>query len=82
MIGAPKSLNLNCKVRVTKEAPGPSVSEEIADIFINYDIDYKVWDEITYPFLNFKGCTVEASKWMSNVIPHFTRHVITYQCWD
>ena len=20
---------------------------------------YKVWDEITYPFLNFNGCTVE-----------------------
>ena len=36
MIGAPNSLNLNCKVRVMKEAPGPSVSEEIADIFRNY----------------------------------------------
>ena len=33
MIGAPNSLNLNCKVRVMKEAPGPSVSEETADIF-------------------------------------------------
>ena len=39
MIGAPNSLNLNCKVRVMKEAPGPSVSEEIADIFTNYTID-------------------------------------------
>ena len=39
MIGAPNSLNLNCKVRVIKEAPGPSVSEEIADIFRNYNID-------------------------------------------
>ena len=38
MIGAPNSLNLNCKVRVKKEAPGPSVSEEIADIFTNYNI--------------------------------------------
>ena len=38
MIGAPNSLNLNCKVRVMKEAPGPSVSEEIADIFTNYNI--------------------------------------------
>ena len=42
MIGAPNSLNLNCKVRVMKEAPGPSVSEEIADIFTNYNID--IWD--------------------------------------
>ena len=24
----------------------------------NY-IHYNVWDEITYPFLNFNGCTVE-----------------------
>ena len=40
MIGAPNSLNLNCKVRVMKEVPGPSVSEEIADIFTNYNIDY------------------------------------------
>ena len=39
MIGAPNSLNLNCKVRVMKEAPCPSVSEEMADIFRNYDID-------------------------------------------
>ena len=39
MIGAPNSLNLNCKVRVMKEAPGPLVSEEIADIFTNYNID-------------------------------------------
>ena len=39
MVGAPNSLNLNYKVRVMKEAPGPLVSEEIADIFINYNID-------------------------------------------
>ena len=41
MFGAPNSLNLNCKVRVIKEAPGPSVSEKIADIFRNYNIDDK-----------------------------------------
>ena len=39
MIGAPNSLNLNWKVRVIKEAPGPSVSEEVADIFRNYNIN-------------------------------------------
>ena len=39
MFGAPNSLNLNCKVRVMKEAPGPSVSEEMGDIFRNYNID-------------------------------------------
>ena len=39
MIGVPNSLNLNCKVRVIKEAPGPSVSDQIADICTNYNID-------------------------------------------
>ena len=37
----------------------------------NY-INYKVWDEITYPLLNFKGATVEASEIISNSISHFT----------
>ena len=57
MIGARNSLNLNCKVRVMKEAPGPSVSEEIADIFPNYDIDdvFYRWgggSKIWYPHYN------------------------------
>ena len=42
MIGAPNSLNLNCKVRVMKEAPGPSVSEEIADILTNYKYRFQL----------------------------------------
>ena len=46
MIGAPNSLNLKCKVRVMKEAPGPSVSEEIADIFRNYNIDIDFMQKI------------------------------------
>ena len=28
-------------------------------------------DEITYPFLNFNGATVEVKEWISNFIPHF-----------
>ena len=27
--------------------------------WISIYIHYKLWDEITYPFLNFNGCTVE-----------------------
>ena len=42
----------------------------------------KIWDEITYPFLNFNGATVEVKEWISNFIPHLTGHVITYPCWD
>ena len=45
-------------------------------------IHYKVWNEITYPFSNFNGVTVEVCKWISNFIAHFTKHVITYPCWN
>ena len=31
---------------------------------------------------NFKSCMIEVWEWTSNFIPHFTRHVITYPCWD
>ena len=42
----------------------------------------KVWGEITYPFINFNGATLETKEWISNVNPHFTEHVITYPYWD
>ena len=29
------------------------------NLWISNYIHYKVWDEITYPFLNFNGATVE-----------------------
>ena len=44
-------------------------------------IHYKVWDEITYPFLNFKGATGEVWKWISNFTQYFIRQVSTYPCW-
>ena len=32
----------------------------------------KLWDEITYPFPNVNGCTVEVKQWISHFIPtHF-----------
>ena len=37
-------------------------------------------DEITYPFLNFNGGTVEVWEWIIDFISHFTGHVITYSC--
>ena len=42
----------------------------------------KVWDEITYPFLNFNGCTDEVKECISNFILHFIIDMITYPCWD
>ena len=46
----------------------------------NY-VPYKVWDEITYPFPNFNGCTVEIWKRISNFVPHITEHMFTYPWW-
>ena len=39
-----------------------------------------MWEDITFPFPNFNGCTVEVWEWISNFISHFTEHVITYPC--
>ena len=41
-----------------------------------------MWYEITYPFPNFNGVNVEVWEWISNFIPHFTGHGISYPCWD
>ena len=51
-------------------------------VWISNYIHYKVWDEITYPFQNFNGCIVEVWEWISNSIPLYIEHVITYPCWD
>ena len=42
----------------------------------------EVWGEITCPFPNFSGTTVEVWEWMSIFTPHFIMYVITYPCWD
>ena len=31
-------------------------------------IYHNVWDEITYPFPNFNGCTIEVLEWINNFI--------------
>ena len=38
--------------------------------------------QITYPFPNFNGYSVEVLEWVSNLIPHFIMDVITYASWD
>ena len=42
----------------------------------------QVWDDIIYPFPNFKETAIEVWKWISYFIPQFTGHVITYPYWD
>ena len=44
--------------------------------WISKYIQYNVWDEITYPFSNFNGCTVEVWEWIRFVILHFTGYVV------
>ena len=41
-----------------------------------------MYDEITYPFPNLNGATIEVWEWISNLISHITMDVITYPCWD
>ena len=48
--------------------------------WVTNDSHHKIRDEITYPFLNFNGGTVEVWECISNLIPHFTALVITYPC--
>ena len=43
---------------------------------MNNQIHYKVWDEITYSFLNCNGAAVEVLEWISNFISHFIWNVI------
>ena len=41
-----------------------------------------MWDEIIYPFLNISAVAVEVWEGISNLVPHFTTHLITYPSWD
>ena len=59
-----------------------ALAQCVANAWISNYIHYKVWYEITYPFLNFNGANVEVKEWISNSISHFTGCVITYPCWD
>ena len=40
---------------------------------LHYD---KYWDEITYPYPNFKGATNKIWEWISNFSPHFIVYAI------
>ena len=45
-------------------------------------IHYKVLEDITLPFPNIDKGAFKVWKLISNFIPYFTGHVITYPCWD
>ena len=50
--------------------------------WISNHMPSKVWDEITYPFPNFNGCTIKVGEWISNFISNFIMDVVTYLSWD
>ena len=58
-----KSHGSVCKLKVPNENDflGPFYQHGLTLIpaWISNYIHYNVWDEITYPFLNFNGATVE-----------------------
>ena len=56
-------------------------SLNIPTLISNYMLS-NLWCEITYPFPNFNGCTVEVWEWISNFIPHSVMDVISSPCWD
>ena len=37
-----------------------------------------MWDEVTYSVPNFNGCPLDVWEWISNFIPYFVAHEITY----
>ena len=41
-------------------------------VWISKHMPNKVWDEITDPFSNFNGATVEVWEWISNLLTRFT----------
>ena len=45
-------------------------------------VHYEASDEITFLYWNVNGTTIKVSDWITNFIPHFTRHVMTYPCND
>ena len=40
-------------------------------LWISSHMHSKVWNEITYPFPTFNGCTVEVWEWVSYFIPNY-----------
>ena len=47
-------------------------------IWISNNMLIKVWDEITYPFLNFKSCPIEVWERIGNFMPHIVMGVTYY----
>ena len=79
--------NLWADLRFSRAVAESGYACLIANMYITDNVTLcgtpcRMWDEISYPFLNFNGCTVEVLEWICNFIPWFIKDVITYHCWD
>ena len=75
--------NLTQQMPVATHTVGFLLAEICFDtVWTSKYIHNKLRDEITYPFPNFNGCTVEVWEWVSKFIPYFTGTLIAYICWD
>ena len=75
----------NDNTRMPKLASGKKTFTKMDDLisaWISNHMPSVLWDEITYTFTNFNGCTVDVSEWMSNFNPPLKMDLITYACWD
>ena len=81
MMGIPILLRKCLHIEMVAWGPFYEHGLTLIPAWISNYIHYKVRDEITYPFLNFNGATVEVLEWIRNLIPQFTGPVITYPCW-
>ena len=54
----------------------------LTHVWISHVSPIIVWDEITYPFPNVNGYTVEYWWWIINFYSPVIADVITYPCWD
>ena len=59
---------------VTYGAPFTGLT--LIPVWIRKHMPSKVWDEITYPFTNFNGCTVDFWKLISDFMPYFIMDAI------
>ena len=50
--------------------------------WISTHMPSEVWDEMTYPFPDLNGCTVEVWEMIIHFIPYFMMDVIIYPWWD
>ena len=63
-------LKLDVWAPCTHQGPIYSHGLTLMPAWIANYILYRTWDEITFPILNFNGCTIEVWEWISNLISY------------